>query len=181
MAYTQGRQVQQSLRGYPTQPLRGLFSSDPEDRAEKMFGDGVVGRPISHKAMNVLFRSWGVAELPPAPFVVRVSSDRGLPFGFATTGGLAWDGATKLAVPKQVITLDGNTFLRVEKVVGQRLELWVDDSWALVDAIIMPLQQATQLQQKLIEDKGKDDPVKMVTTAVAVALVGFALVSALRR
>jgi hypothetical protein len=180
-ARQQRRYPTQSLRGYPTQPLRGLFSDDPEDRAERMFGDGVIGRPFSHKAMNVLFRSWGAAEFPPTPFAVRISADRGLPFSFASTGGLAWDGATKLAVPKQVITLDGNTFFRVDSVEGQRLELWVDDTWPLVDAVLLPLQKAAEEQKKQIEEKREDDPVKTVTTAVAVALVGYALISALRR
>lgn len=171
----------QPLRGYPTQPLRGLFSDDDTDRAERMFGDGFVGRPLTHQAINLLFRSWGAAELPPAPFVVKVTTDRGLPFGFASTGGLAWDGATKMAVPKQVLTLNGSTFFRVEKVEGQRLELWIDDSWPLVDALVLPLEKATKEQQTQIEEKSKDDPIKTAVTAGAVALVAYAMISALRR
>ena len=109
--------------------INGLFTTEEEDRAGQMFGRG-VGRPIIPNRVNNLLYSFS-APFPPPPFAVEIFAGRAEagfdPFSRKeNTVGLAWDSATKMAAPPQLIRQDNKTTFRIDRVEGNRLEVWTD-------------------------------------------------------
>lgn len=108
--------------------IAGLFTTDEEDRAGDMFGRG-EGRPVIPYRINNLLYSF-VAPFPPTPFAVEVFAGPAVKAGGSVVGdntvGLAWDGATKMASPKQRIPQNTPVVFRVEKIEGNKLEVWTD-------------------------------------------------------
>ncbi len=190
MAYTQGRQVQQSLRGYPTQslrgyptqPLRGLFSSAAENRATDLLGGSQGGGPISFD-IDSRFRVFNKNEFPPAPFLVEVQAAApGILTIFSPSAGILWDDATKLAAPAQVVKNGSSSFFRIDEVKGNQLEVWVDDPLRMFDAKLLPLQEGQKKrQEQSAKEQEATNPQTVLVSAGAAAIIIYAIASALRR
>jgi hypothetical protein len=159
--------------------IHGLFSSDEASAATDLFGQGFTRWPVWRKDIDILYRSWDRVALPPTPFLIRV--DSGSSFFGPATGALAWDGATKVAAGKQIITTEGATFFRIDSIVGQRLELWVDEAGSLIDAIPIPLIEGQKQQGQRIEEKKQEDsPTNQLAKAGVAAILAYAVISALK-
>lgn len=108
------------------QSVDGLFTTEEEDRAGAMFGRG-AGRPIIKNRVNTLLYTFN-APFPPPPFAVEIFGGDVAPGpnGDGNTVGLAWDSATKKAADARLIPEGTTATFRIDKVEGNRLELWTD-------------------------------------------------------